>query len=122
MGWSFAWASSAGSDFNFDFDASATEEQLAPFLEGDVPPVVAQMAATCGTDPAGYMAEGPGLSAFALSDGVVYHTYSTSARGLEIMLGFYPLLDRVPWGRNESDSTPFWIRRHDEYSTPPSQG
>ncbi len=115
MGWTFSWASSAGTDFNFDFDVSHTEEQLAPFLEGDIPPVVAQLAAASGTDPAGYLAEGPGLSAFALSDSVVYHTYSTYARGLEIMLGFYPLLDRVPEGRDEEDSTEFWIRRHDEY-------
>ena len=115
MGWEFPWVSSEGSDFNFDFDVSATEEQLAAFLGGDVPPVVAQLAAACGTDPAGYLAEGPGLSAFALSDGVVYHTYSTYARGLEIMLGFYALLDRVPKGRNEGDSEEFWIRRHDEY-------
>jgi len=115
MGWTFPWVSSAGTEFNFDFDVSHTEEQLAAFLKGDVPPVVAQLAAACGTDPAGYLAEGPGLSAFVLSDGVVYHTYSSYARGLEIMLGFYPLLDRVPKGRNEGDSTEFWIRRHDEY-------
>jgi predicted dithiol-disulfide oxidoreductase (DUF899 family) len=115
MGWSFPWVSSAGSDFNFDFGASHTEAELAPFLEGDVPPPVAQMAVACGTGPAEYMAEGPGLSAFVLSDGVVHHTYSTSARGLEIMLGFYPLLDRVPKGRDEEGSTEFWIRRHDEY-------
>ena len=73
------------------------------------------MAAACGADPAGYVAEGPGLSAFALSDGLVHHTYSTFARGLEIMLGFYPLLDRVPKGRDKGDSEGFWIRRHDEY-------
>jgi predicted dithiol-disulfide oxidoreductase (DUF899 family) len=115
MGWTFPWASSEGSDFNFDFDVSHTEEQLRPFLEGDIPPIVAQMAAASGTDPAGYVAEGPGLSAFALSDGVVYQTYSTSARGLEVMLGFYPLLDRVPKGRDEADATEFWVRRHDEY-------
>jgi predicted dithiol-disulfide oxidoreductase (DUF899 family) len=115
MGWSFPWASSLGTDFNFDFDVSHTEEQLAQFLQGDAPPVIAGLAAACGTDPAGYLAEGPGLSAFALSDGVVHHTYSTYARGLEVMLGFYPLLDRVPKGRDEGDSTEFWIRRHDEY-------
>lgn len=115
MGWTFPWASSAGSDFNFDFDVSHTDEQLASFLGGEVPPVVAQMAVACGTDPAGYLAEGPGLSVFALSDGVVYQTYATYARGLEIMLGFYPLLDRVPKGRDEEGSTEFWIRRHDEY-------
>jgi predicted dithiol-disulfide oxidoreductase (DUF899 family) len=115
MGWSFPWVSSEGSDFNFDFDVSHTKEQLAPFLEGDIPPPVAQMAKACGTDPAGYVAEGPGLSAFAQSDGAVYQTYSTYARGLEIMLGFYPLLDRVPKGRDEAGSTEFWLRRHDEY-------
>jgi predicted dithiol-disulfide oxidoreductase (DUF899 family) len=115
MGWSFPWVSSGGSDFNFDFGVSQTEEQLAQFLEGEIPPVVEQMASACGTDPAGYLAEGPGLSAFALADGVVHHTYSTYARGLEVMLGFYPLLDRVPKGRDEGESEPFWVRRHDEY-------
>ncbi len=120
MGWSFPWVSSLGTDFNFDFDVSHTEEQLAGFLEGDLPPVVDQLAVASGTDRAGYLAEGPGLSAFALSDGVVYHTYSTYARGLEVMLGFYPLLDRVPKGRDESDPTEFWIRRHDEYEDAPA--
>jgi predicted dithiol-disulfide oxidoreductase (DUF899 family) len=118
MGWTFPWVSSLGTDFNFDFDVSHTEDQLAAFLEGDAPPVITQLATACGTDPAGYVAEGPGLSAFVLSEGVVYHTYSTYARGLEIMLGFYPLLDRVPRGRDEGDSTEFWIRRHDEYEAP----
>jgi predicted dithiol-disulfide oxidoreductase (DUF899 family) len=122
MGWSFPWVSSLGTDFNFDFDVSHTEEQLRPFLEGDIPPVVAHMADACGTDPAGYVAEGPGLSTFALSDGAVYHTYSTYARGLEIMLGFYPLLDRVPKGRDEGGSTEFWLRRHDEYEAAHSGG
>ena len=115
MDWTFPWASSHGSDFNFDFDASHTPEQLAPFLAGDIPPAVTQMAAACGTDPAGYVAEGPALTAFALSDGVVYQTYSTTARGLEIMMGFYPLLDRVAKGRDEEGATEFWLRRHDEY-------
>jgi predicted dithiol-disulfide oxidoreductase (DUF899 family) len=115
MGWSFPWVSSAGTDFNFDFGAAATEEQLAPFLEGDIPPAVVQMAAACGTDPAGYVTEAPVLSTFALSDGVVYQTYSTTARGLEILLGFYPLLDRVPKGRDEAGPGPFKLRRHDEY-------
>jgi predicted dithiol-disulfide oxidoreductase (DUF899 family) len=115
MGWEFPWASSEATDFNFDFQVSATEEQLAPFLERGVPPVVAQMAEECGTDPAGYMTEQQALSAFALSDGAVYQTYSAYARGVEIMMGFYPLLDRAPLGRNEGDSEEFWIRRHDEY-------
>ena len=116
MGWTFPWVSSAGSDFNFDFGVSQTEEQLASFLDGEVPPVVAQLADACGTDLAGYLAEGPGLSAFALAGGVVHYTYSTYARGLEIMLGFYPLLDRMPKGRDEGGGTEFWIRRHDEYA------
>ena len=116
MGWTFPWVSSAGSDFNFDFQVSQSEEQVAAMAQGGLPPVVEQMAVASGTDAAGYLSEGPGLSAFALSDGAVYHTYSTYARGLEVMLGFYPLLDRVPKGRAEGDlSTEFWIRRHDEY-------
>jgi predicted dithiol-disulfide oxidoreductase (DUF899 family) len=119
MGWTFPWVSSEGSDFNFDFDASHTAEQLAPFLEGDIPPTVKLMAAACGTDPGGYVAEAPVLSAFALSDGVVYQTYSTTARGLEIMMGFYPLLDRVAKGRDEEGETEAWIRRHDEYAAAP---
>jgi predicted dithiol-disulfide oxidoreductase (DUF899 family) len=69
----------------------------------------------CGTDPAGYLAEAPVLSSFVLSDGVVYHTYSTAERGLEFMMGFYGLLDRAPKGRDEGDPPDFWIRRHDEY-------
>jgi len=115
MGWGFPWVSSSGTEFNFDFDVSATKEQLAPLLEGGLPPVLTQMAADCGTDPAGYMTERQALSSFALSDGVVYHTYSAYARGVEIVMGFYALLDRAPKGRNERDSTEFWIRRHDEY-------
>jgi predicted dithiol-disulfide oxidoreductase (DUF899 family) len=114
MGWSFPWVSSSGTDFNFDYDVSHTEEQLAPFLSADLGPVPL-LAEACGTDAAGYLAEGPGLSAFALSDGVVHHTYSTYARGLEVLMGFYPLLDRAPKGRNEGDPPEVWMRRHDEY-------
>jgi predicted dithiol-disulfide oxidoreductase (DUF899 family) len=115
MGWTFPWASSAGSDFNFDFGVSLTAEQVAPFLEsGELGPVP-RLAADCGTDAAGYMQEGPGLSAFALEGGVVHHTYSTYRRGLEVMLGFYPLIDRTPKGRNEGVPAEVWMRRHDEY-------
>ena len=109
------WVSSERSDFNFDFQVSAPREQVATLLEAGTPPVLAQMAADCGTDPAGYLTEAQALSAFALSDGVVYHTYSTHARGAEIVMGFYPLLDRAPFGRNEGASEEIWIRRHDEY-------
>jgi predicted dithiol-disulfide oxidoreductase (DUF899 family) len=84
-------------------------------LEAGAPPIVDQLAAECGTDPAGYLTERQALSAFALEDGVTYHTYSTYARGAEIMMGFYPLLDRAPKGRNESGDSDIWIRRHDEY-------
>jgi predicted dithiol-disulfide oxidoreductase (DUF899 family) len=115
MGWRFPWVSSEGSDFNFDFQVSAPTEQVARMLEAGTPPVIAQVAADCGTDPAGYLTEAQALSAFALSDGVVYHTYSAYARGVEIVMGFYPLLDRAALGRNEGASEGFWIRRHDEY-------
>ena len=114
MGWSLPWVSQNG-DFNADFGAAYTQEQLAPFLEsGNLGPVP-EIAARCGTDPAGYMAEAPVLSAFVLDDGDIYQTYSTTARGLEPLLGFYGLLDRAPRGRDEGDPPKMWIRRHDEY-------
>ena len=115
MGWSIDWASTAGSDFNRDIGFANTEEELKPFLGGEIPPVVEQMAEASGTDPAGYVAEAPGLSAYALSDGVVYRTYVTTARGLEPTMGYYFLLDRTPVGRDEAGSEPHWLRRHDEY-------
>jgi predicted dithiol-disulfide oxidoreductase (DUF899 family) len=115
MGWNIDWASTAGSDFNRDLGFAHTEEELKPFLEGEIPPTVKQMAKASGTDPAGYVAEGPGLSAYALSDGVVYRSYVTAARGLEPTMGYYFLLDRNPVGRDEGDDMPFWLRRHDEY-------
>jgi predicted dithiol-disulfide oxidoreductase (DUF899 family) len=115
MGWTFPWVSSYQSDFSFDFEVSAPKKQVAQMLEAGAPPIVEQLAAECGTDPAGYMTERQALIAFALEDGVVYHTYSTYARGVEIVMGFYPLLDRAPMGRNESGDSEFWLRRHDEY-------
>jgi predicted dithiol-disulfide oxidoreductase (DUF899 family) len=117
MGWNIDWATTAGSDFNRDIGFTNTEEELKPFLEGEIPPTVIQNAEMCGTDPAGYVAENPGLSAYALSDGVVYRMYVATARGLEPTMGYYFLLDRTPMGRNEDDSRPIWIRRHDEYQT-----
>jgi predicted dithiol-disulfide oxidoreductase (DUF899 family) len=114
MGWSFPWVSQNG-DFNADFGAAYTQDQLKPFLEsGNLGPVP-EVAALCGTDPAGYMTEAPVLTAFALDDGVVYQTYGATARGLEPLLGYYGLLDRAPRGRDEGDPPAFWIRRHDEY-------
>jgi predicted dithiol-disulfide oxidoreductase (DUF899 family) len=115
MGWGFDWVSTHASDFNFDFGFSYTDEQVRSFVGGELPPVISEVSAACGTDPAGYMTEAPGLSVFALSDGDVFHTYATSARGLEPLMGFYFLLDRAPLGRNEGDPPELWFRRHDEY-------
>jgi predicted dithiol-disulfide oxidoreductase (DUF899 family) len=130
MGWTFPWASSAGSDFNTDFNVWFAEEQQreggieynyhreAPFKPrpapsgGDAGPA-ARFAATCGTDTSTYLRERPGMSAFVLEHGVVYHTYSTYARGLDGLWGAYQWLDRAPLGRNETGS--LWWRRHDEY-------
>jgi predicted dithiol-disulfide oxidoreductase (DUF899 family) len=114
MGWSFPWVSQNG-DFNADFGAAYTQEQLKPFLEsGNLGPVP-EVAALSGTDPAGYMTEAPVLTAFVLDGGDVYQTYGTTARGLEPLLGYYGLLDRAPRGRDEGDPPVFWIRHHDEY-------
>jgi predicted dithiol-disulfide oxidoreductase (DUF899 family) len=114
MGWSIDWVSTVGSDFHRDLGFLHTKEELEPFLEGDIPPTVKQMAEASGTDVAGYVTEGPGLSAYALSDGVVYRTYVTTARGLEPAMAYYSLLDRTPVGRNEPDDMPSFLRRHDE--------
>jgi predicted dithiol-disulfide oxidoreductase (DUF899 family) len=115
MGWTFPWVSAGGSDFNADFGAVFTEQELKPFLDsGELGPVPS-VAAACGTDPAHYMTERPVLSAFALAEGVVHHTYSTTARGLEVIMGYYGMLDRVPLGRKETSERDMWIRRHDEY-------
>ncbi len=114
MGWRIDWVSSAGSDFNRDLGFLYTEDELKPFLD-EVHPTVEQNARMCGTDAAGYMAEGPGLSVYARSNGTVYRTYVTTARGLELAMAYYGLLDRTPSGRAEDGSRPLWIRRHDEY-------
>jgi predicted dithiol-disulfide oxidoreductase (DUF899 family) len=115
MGWEIDWVSSGGSDFNRDLGFLYTMEELAPFLEGNIPVTVEQNARMCGTDAAGYVSEGPGLSVYALSDGTVYRTYVTTARGLEVGMAYYGLLDRTPKGRDESATEPMWVRRHDEY-------
>jgi predicted dithiol-disulfide oxidoreductase (DUF899 family) len=118
MGWPIEWVSSAGSEFNRDLGFQRTEDELRPWLDsGEIPPTVVQNARLCGTDVAGYVAEGPGMSAYALSDGTVYRTYVTTARGLEPAMAFYALLDRTAKGRQESATEPLWIRRHDEYES-----
>ncbi len=132
MGWNFPWASSFGSDFNFDFAVFIPEEQqrnggaeynyrrepAASPEEADIasratPDGATQFARMSGTDRATYIRERPGVSAFAMEDGVVYHTYSSYSRGVDGLWGMYQWLDRAPKGRNE---TGVWWRRHDEYS------
>jgi len=126
MGWSFPWASSLGSDFNFDFNVSLTEEQQREgnteynyrrnghVMDLKQPPApVVQFATMCGTDAPTYVRDRPGMSTFVLEDGVIYHTYSTYARGLDGLWGAYQWLDRAPKVRNE---TGIWWRRHDEYT------
>src|SRR5512133_2144107 len=119
MGWNMPWVSAAETDFNFDLGFSRTEEQtreaIAPMLEAGAPPAVEQNARSSGTDATGYLTQGPGFSAFALDDGVVYQTYGTTARGLEFLMGYYGILARTPKGRDEADESQIWIRRHDEY-------
>ena len=115
MGWDLDWVSTGGSDFNPDLGFVHTEEELRPFLEGDLPPAVEQNAEACGVDAATYVTEGPGMSAYVKSDGIVYRTYVTTARGLEPAMGYYGLLDRTPAGRGEDGEQVFWLRRHDEY-------
>src|SRR5438105_9905605 len=117
MGWGIDWVSSGGSDFNRDLGFLHTEEELRPFLEGEIPPTVEQYARMCGTDPARYVLDGPGLTASVLSDGTVYRTYGPTARGVEPAMAYYALLDRTPSGRDESGTRPLWVRRHDEYET-----
>ncbi len=136
MGWTFPWASSFGSDFNFDFSVGFTQEQqreegieynyhretpwrlrgddrpLAEIPSRSTPDGATTFAAMSGTDVATYTRERPGMSAFVLEDGVVYHTYSAYARGLDGLWGMYQWLDRAPKGRNE---TGVWWHRHDEY-------
>jgi predicted dithiol-disulfide oxidoreductase (DUF899 family) len=115
MGWSIPWVSSGETDFNRDLGFLHTREELKSFLEGDIPVTVEQNAQMCGTDAAGYVSQRPGLSAYTLSDGTVYRTYVTTARGLEVAMAYYGLLDRTARGRAESATEPMWVRRHDEY-------
>ncbi|HTX11252.1 MAG TPA: DUF899 domain-containing protein [Solirubrobacteraceae bacterium] len=116
MGWPIDWVSSGGNDFNRDLGFLYTREELKSFLEGSIPATVEQNAAMCGTDAGGYVAQGPGMSAYVLSDGTVYRTYVTSARGLEGPgMAYYALLDRTAKGRDEHPSDPLWVRRRDEY-------
>ena len=121
MGWRIPWVSAAPSDFNFDLGFSHTEQEGREVVEqmigeSGIPPIVEHNARSSGTDPAGYMTESPGFSSFVRDEGGVYHTYSTTWRGLEFLMGYYPILDHAPLGRGEGpDDWQLWIRRHDEY-------
>ena len=136
MGWSFTWASSHDSDFNFDFGVSVegatAHDSASPPLEAnelallkllkeqpavreDLPRIAIQNASSSGTDLEGYFSEGHGISTFAREGGAVYHAYSSYARGTEFLMGFYSILDRAPKGRDEGDQPMSWLRRHDEY-------
>jgi predicted dithiol-disulfide oxidoreductase (DUF899 family) len=126
MGWTFPWASSSDSDFNFDYGVSFTEQQQRDGTIGynyqrgghaldATPPLepVVKLAAMCGTDAPTYGRDRPGVSAFVIEDGAVYHTYSTYVRGVDGLWSVYQWLDRAPKGRNETGP---WFKRHDEYS------
>src|SRR5262245_41543858 len=121
MGWSFPWVSSARTDFNFDLGFSHTAEQgreaVALMMDGGLPPIVEHNARSSGTDVAGYLTESPGFSTFVDDAGTVFHTYSTTWRGLEFLMGYYPILDHAPKGRDEGEAWQLWIRRHDEYES-----
>jgi predicted dithiol-disulfide oxidoreductase (DUF899 family) len=132
MGWSFPWASSFDSDFNYDFQVSHTKQEWQSgaveenfrktdfrLPAGEANAVVAALTSSTGTDWSTYRREGPGMSAFALKDGVVYHTYSAYARGIDVLWSMYQWLDRAPLGRNEFG---LWFRRHDEYDGISNQG
>jgi predicted dithiol-disulfide oxidoreductase (DUF899 family) len=120
MGWGLPWVSSANSEFNLDLGYSMSEEQARGWVAqnlASLPPIVDVNASASGTDVAGYLTESPGFSAFVLEDGVVYQTYQTWWRGVEFLMGYYPILDRAPKGRDEDDGFQLWIRRHDEYDS-----
>jgi predicted dithiol-disulfide oxidoreductase (DUF899 family) len=117
LGWSIPWASSANSDFNFDFGASFHEEDLRAGMppEDQLPPIAARNAKETGTDLVSYISEMFGATAFTIQDGVVHKTYATTGRGVEFLMGYYWILDRMPQGRDEGEAFQTWIRRHDEY-------
>jgi predicted dithiol-disulfide oxidoreductase (DUF899 family) len=138
MGWSFNWASSHESDFNFDYGVSAgqgmTHDAAVPVLKAnelvlltllneqpavreELPLVTSQNASATGTNLDGYFSEGHGMSAFAREGNTIYHCYSSYARGTEFLMGYYAILDRAPKGRDEGDQPMSWLRRHDEYAS-----
>ena len=136
MGWTFTWASSYDSDFNFDYGVSAgapkahgtadpllQANELAllnllteqPAVRENLPRIAVENASSSGTTIEGYFSQGHGISTFLRENGTVYHCYSTYARGTEFLMGFYAILDRAPKGRDEGNQPMSWLRRHDEY-------
>jgi predicted dithiol-disulfide oxidoreductase (DUF899 family) len=127
MGWTFPWASSAGSDFNYDFRVTHSVQEwrsgtveynfrqmdVRPPESGELHPDLIALSSGVGVDWPTYRQQGPGVSAFVLDDGAVYHTYSSYERGVDGIWGMYQWLDRAPKGRHE---TGVWWRRHDEYA------
>jgi predicted dithiol-disulfide oxidoreductase (DUF899 family) len=118
MGWSIPWVSSANSDFNFDFGASFDVEQMREQMppEDELPPIASLNAKATGTGLPEYISEMFGASVFTLQEGSVYQTYATTGRGVEFLMGYYPILDRMPNGRDEGEAFQTWIRRYDEYA------
>ena len=120
MGWSIPWVSTVRTDFNFDLGFSSSEGQTREWVEPiaeHLPPIAAHNASATGTDLVGYLTELFGFSSFVRDDAAVYHTYSTTGRGVEFLMGYYPILDRTPMGRAEGEEFQVWIRRHDEYGS-----
>jgi predicted dithiol-disulfide oxidoreductase (DUF899 family) len=135
MGWRLPWVSTARTDFNFDLGFSHTEEQAREAVaqmtptglefrsastettvtETGLPPIVEHNARSTGTDAVGYLTESPGFSTFVRDEDAVYHAYSTTWRGLEFLMGYYPILDHAPKGRDEGEAWQLWIRRLYEY-------
>ena len=118
MGWRFNWASSYESEFSFDFGGSAGKESTRKWLEpiaDQLPPIARHNASACGVDLVTYLSEGFAFATFARQNDTVYLTYSTGGRGVEFLMSYYPILDRVPKGRDEGTAFQTWLRRHDEY-------
>jgi predicted dithiol-disulfide oxidoreductase (DUF899 family) len=118
MGWRTPWVSSANTDFSYDVGASLLVEQVRENMppEEELPPIARHNADASGTDLPEYIAEIPAMSTFTLQDGAVYQTYGTTFRGVEFLMGYYPILDRAPKGRDEGEAFQTWIRRYDEYT------
>lgn len=126
MGWSFNWVSSYQTDFNYALGVSSTQKDtqgwLSPMIEEKtLPPIAIQNAKACGTDIVSYLAEGFGFNTFVRENETIYHSYSSGGRGVEFLMGYYPILDRTPTGRNEGEGFQTWLRRRDEYGVGEAQ-